>query len=112
LEGGNADEVRFHKRIFDLKTEEVGLATLVVDDAAVKRIQVWVDFQHLCQSTPNLHNSDVGEIASVGLSTPNDCGSVPFNIVPGLLTAAPRVGRQKKMECNLCESKRRVYAAS
>ena len=94
--GGDADEVRLHKRVYDLKTDADGLATLLVDDAAIKRIQVWADFQHLCQSTPNFRSFDIGEIASTGLSTPNDCGSAPAKTEPGVLTvfARPRTWRE------------------
>jgi hypothetical protein len=94
--GSNADEVRFQKHVYDLKTNDDGLATLAIDDAAIKRIQVWADFQHLCQSTPNLRSFDVGEIVSTGLSTPNDCGSVHPEVSPGSLTifARPRTRRE------------------
>jgi hypothetical protein len=67
--GGDADEVRFQKRAYDLKTDDDGLATLVIDDAAIRRIQVWVDFQHLCQSTPNFRSFGLAEIVSTGLNT-------------------------------------------
>ena len=94
--GGDADGVRFHEHVYDLKTDDDGLATLVIADAAIKRIQVWADFQHLCQSTPNLRSFDIGEIALTGFNTPNDCGSVPTKAEPGLLTvfARPRTRRE------------------
>jgi hypothetical protein len=94
--GRNADEVRLHKHVYDLKTDDDGLVTLAIDDGAIKRIQVWADFQHLCQSTPNLRSFDIGEVASIGLSTPNDCGSISPKLVPGLLTvfARPRTRRE------------------
>lgn len=68
--GGDADGVRFHEHVYDLKTDDDGLATLVIAAAAIKRIQVWADFQHLCQSTPNFRSFDIGEIVSTGLNAP------------------------------------------
>jgi hypothetical protein len=94
--GSTPDEVRFHKYSYDLTTDVAGIAILVVDHADIKRIQVWADFQHLCQSTPNLHSYSLSEIAATGLSTPNDCGSFSDNAVPGQLVifALPRTRRE------------------
>ena len=94
--GSNAEDVRFQKHVYDLKTDGAGLASLTVGDPDIKRVQVWVDFQHLCQATPNLRSFDLAEIALTGLSTPNDCGSVTLKITPGVLTvfARPRTRRE------------------
>jgi hypothetical protein len=94
--GKNADDVRFQKHVYDLKTDTSGLASLTVDDSDLKRIQVWADFQHLCQATPNFRSFDLAEIASTGLSTPNDCGSITLKITPGTLTifSRPRTKRE------------------
>jgi hypothetical protein len=98
--GSNADEVRFQQHSYDLKTDVNGLATLTVDDASIRRIQVWADYQHLCQSTPNFRSFDLGEITSTGLSTPNDCGTIVARTVPGLLTifVRPRTRREIRDE--------------
>jgi hypothetical protein len=92
--GSTPDEVRFHKYSYDLTTNDAGVATLVVDHA--ERIQVWADFQHLCQSTPNLRSYGLSEIVATGLSTPNDCGSFSDNVVAGQLVifARPRTRRE------------------
>jgi hypothetical protein len=94
--GGDAKEVRLQKHFYDLKTDALGVATLVVDDETIKRIQVWVDFQHLCQSIPNSQSFGLDEIASTGLQTPNDCGSATESRTPGLLViyARPRTPRE------------------
>jgi hypothetical protein len=94
--GSDAKEVRLQKHFYDLKTDASGIATLVVNDETIKRIQVWVDFQHLWQSTPNSQSFDLGEIASTGLQTPNDCGSATESRTPGLLViyARPRTPRE------------------
>jgi hypothetical protein len=64
--------------------------------ALIKRIQVWADFQHLCQSTPNVRSYGLSEIVATGLSTPNDCRSFSDNAVPGRLVifARPRTRRE------------------
>jgi hypothetical protein len=94
--GSTPDEVRFHKYSYDLTTNDAGVATLVVDHEDIKRIQVWADFQHLCQSTPNLRSYGLSEIVATGLSTPNDCGSFSDNVVAGQLVifARPRTRRE------------------
>jgi hypothetical protein len=94
--GSTPDEVRFHRYSYDLTTNVAGVATLVVDHVDIKRIQVWADFQHLCQSTPNLRSYGLSEIVATGLSTPNDCGSFSDNVVPGQLVifARPRTRRE------------------
>jgi hypothetical protein len=98
--GSTPNEVRFQKYFYDLMTNDAGVATLVVDSAAIKRIQVWADFQHLCQSTPNLRSYDLSEITSTGLSTPNDCGSASDVAAPGRLVifARPRTRREIKKQ--------------
>ena len=96
--GRDADGVRFHDRVYDLTTDDHGVATLLIEDAALKRIQVWADFQHLCQSTPNFRSFDIQEIASTGLSTPNDCGSVATKTEPGLLTVFARPRTQREID--------------
>jgi hypothetical protein len=88
--GSNAEEVRFQKHAYEIRTNGAGIASLMVEDPAIKRIQVWADYQHLCQATPNLRSFDLAEIASTGLSTPNDCGSIVQKIMPGVLTVFAR----------------------
>ena len=94
--GTDADEVRFQQHAYELRTNADGFATLVIPDVAVRRIQVWADFQHLCQLTPNLRSFDLAQIGLTGLNTPNNCGSIKAEAVPGLLTvfARPRTRRE------------------
>jgi hypothetical protein len=104
--GSTPDEVRFHKYSYDLTTNVAGVATLVVDHADIKRIQVWADFQHLCQSTPNVRSYGLSEIVATGLSTPNDCGSFSDNAVPGQLVIFARPRTRREIGLNLAKAEK------
>jgi hypothetical protein len=72
-----------------LQTDLQGTAILRLD-AAVERVQVWVDWHVLCQQTPNAKSYSVEEIEKKGLTTQNDCGAVQKTAAPGELVIFAR----------------------
>lgn len=71
--GASQQDAAFHQRNFDLTTDAVGQATLLLDSANVQWIQVFPDYLILCQSTPNARSFNVSAIVATGLSSPNTC---------------------------------------
>ena len=87
--GGSPEAVRQHYNHYELFTDKVGQAGLILEPQ-MQRLQVWVDFHILCQKEPNFRSFSVATIMSTGLSTPNSCGSVSKKAKPGRLVVFAR----------------------
>ena len=91
FQGATTEDVRAQKNPSkELKTDANGAALLAVDDPSILRIQVWVDWHVLCQEKPNEQSYSVENIRKVGLSSPNNCGSVVRENIPSHLIVFSR----------------------
>ena len=95
--GSSQEDVRFHKLSADVTTDEHGRAVLQIPQSTVQWLQVFADFQTLCQSEPNNRSFSLDKVLSNGESTPNNCSSVRQEFKPGQLTvfARPPTFREK-----------------
>jgi hypothetical protein len=96
--GGESEEAAtFHHTVFDVTTDERGMAELKFDRAKTSWIQVWVDGMILCQTKPNVRSFSVETILATGLSAPNSCSSLVQTAAPGHFTvyARPSSFREK-----------------
>lgn len=81
--GESAEAATFHHTVFDITTDERGMAELKFDPAKTTWIQVWADGMTLCQTKPNVRSFSVETILTTGLSAPNSCSSLVQTAVPG-----------------------------
>jgi hypothetical protein len=89
FQGRSSEDVRLQKNVVDAETDGNGVASVVVPPS-LTRIQVWVDWNHLCQKSPNLNSYGVIDIQTNGANTPNDCGAIKREAVPGELVVFAR----------------------
>ena len=82
--------MRFHKLSADVTSDEHGRAVLQIPQDSVRWLQVFADFQTLCQSEPNSRSFSLDKVLSSGESTPNNCGSIVQELRPGQLTVFAR----------------------
>lgn len=87
--GESAEDVKQHKKKYELMTEKDGLAILTLTPET-QLLQVWVDWHVLCQSEPNSKSFSVADILAYGLNTPNTCSSASQKAVPGHLVVFAR----------------------
>ncbi len=69
----------------ELATDDKGLATLSLSKR-VQWVQVWVDWNSLCQNKQLKKDFSIAEISATGLNSINSCSSVSLNKIPGRLT--------------------------
>lgn len=95
--GSSREEVRFHMLSADVTIDEHGRAVLQIPQGALRWIQVFADFQTLCQSEPNSRSFSLDKVFSSGGSTPNNCSSFQQELKPGQLMvfARPPTFREK-----------------
>jgi hypothetical protein len=73
--GKSAKGAILGQEVFDVTTDERGVAKFQFDSARTGWIQVWVDGMTLCQTKPNANNFSLETILVTGLSAPNSCSS-------------------------------------
>lgn len=95
--GQSTDGPRFHETVFDIKTDQDGLAQLTFDPTKTSWIQVWIDGMTLCQKQPNMNSYSIDAITNRGLAAPNTCSSVSKVVAPGnfVVFARPANLREK-----------------
>jgi hypothetical protein len=96
--GESPHDVRVHKNVFDLTTDSEGIAVLAIDPSKIRWLQVFVDFQHLCQ--PELKSFDTAEIVSKGLNAANGCSALVRDVTPNslIIFSRPRTLREKMQQ--------------
>lgn len=95
--GDSQEDVRLHRQSKDVTTDEHGRAVLQIPQNTIQWVQVFVDFQTLCQSEPNKRSFSLAKVISSGETTPNDCSSFRQELKPDQLTvfARPATFREK-----------------
>lgn len=84
--GGKTErEAEQQQSHYELTTDEKGLAILSLSKR-VQWIQVWVDWNSLCQNKQLKRNFSITEILASGLNSINSCSSISLNKIPGRLT--------------------------
>jgi len=80
---GDSPDAAIHRKIsLQGVTNHLGLASLNLPPTA-KWLQVWPDWQTLCQDNPKGNSSSVDEILSAGLAAPNTCSALVQKAGPG-----------------------------
>ena len=83
--GGETDrEAEQQQSHYEPTTDDKGLAILSLSKR-VQWIQVWVDWNSLCQNKQLKRNFSIAEISASGLNSINACSSISLNKIPGRL---------------------------
>ena len=95
--GSSQEDVSLHRHSEDVTTDENGRAVLQIPQDTIQWVQVFADFQTLCQSEPNRRSFSLAKVPSSGEASPNNCSSVRQELKPGQLTvfARPATFREK-----------------
>lgn len=98
--GASVDAVKSHAEHTGLTTDKNGLGTLTIYPSETQWIQVWADGRILCQDNPNQNSFSVATIMSKGLATPNTCGALTREPIPGqfIVFARPTHFKEKIRE--------------
>ena len=95
--GSSQEDVSLHRHSEDVTTDENGRALLHIPQDTIQWVQVFADFQTLCQSEPNGRSFSLAKVLSTGEASPNNCSSFRQALKPGQLTvfARPATFREK-----------------
>ena len=97
--GLTAEDARNHSISFAAVTNASGLATIQIDLAKVRYLQVFADSMTVCIQDPNHYTIASSEIMNTGGSTPNTCGTLHTPSAPGrLIVYAREATLREKMD--------------
>jgi len=94
--GLTEEDARMHSISFAAVTNASGLATIQIDPAKVRYLQVFADFMTVCIQEPNRYTIALSEIMNTGGSTPNNCGTLHAPSAPGKLIIYAREPTSKE----------------